>query len=54
MDKIAELIEFGYECEYLDFKERQYHKDKSMDLLMDIMAINSLLLESKIDQKVRR
>jgi hypothetical protein len=39
MDKIAELIEFGYECEYLDFKERQYHKDKSMDLLMDIMAM---------------
>ncbi|WP_084159019.1 AlbA family DNA-binding domain-containing protein [Paenibacillus taiwanensis] len=39
MDKIIELIEFGYECEYLDFKERQYHKDKSMDLLMDIMAM---------------
>lgn len=39
MDKIIELIEFGYECDYLDFKERQYHKDKSMDLLMDIMAM---------------
>ncbi|NGP58567.1 ATP-binding protein [Paenibacillus thiaminolyticus] len=39
MDKIVELIEFGYECDYLDFKERQYHKDKSMDLLMDIMAM---------------
>ncbi|WP_264933230.1 helix-turn-helix domain-containing protein [Paenibacillus sp. LS1] len=39
MDKIVELIESGYECEFLDFKERQYHKDKSMDLLMDIMAM---------------
>ncbi|WP_082834254.1 helix-turn-helix domain-containing protein [Paenibacillus glucanolyticus] len=39
MDKIVELIEFGYECDYLDFKERQYHKDKSMDLLKDIMAM---------------
>lgn len=39
MDKVVELIEFGYECEYLDFKERQYHKDKSMDFLMDIMAM---------------
>jgi hypothetical protein len=39
MDKLVELIEFGYECDYLDFKERQYHKDKSMDLLMDIMAM---------------
>lgn len=39
MDKISKLIEFGYECDYLDFKERQYHKDKSMDLLADIMAM---------------
>lgn len=39
MDKLAELIEFGYECEYLDFKERQYPKDKNMNLLMDIMAM---------------
>lgn len=39
MDKLAELIEFGYECECLDFKERQYPKDKNMNLLMDIMAM---------------
>ena len=39
MDKIYELIEYGYECDYLDFKERQYNKDKSMDLITDIMAM---------------
>ncbi|WP_145409302.1 ATP-binding protein [Paenibacillus xylanexedens] len=39
MDTIAELIEFGYECEYLDFKERQYDSDKSVDLIKDIMAM---------------
>lgn len=39
MDKICELIEYGYECDYLDFKERQYNKEKSMDLISDIMAM---------------
>ncbi|MFF2528837.1 helix-turn-helix domain-containing protein [Brevibacillus sp. NPDC058079] len=39
MDKISDLIEFGFECDYLDFKERQYNKEKSMDLLTDIMAM---------------
>ncbi|GBF76112.1 hypothetical protein PA598K_04560 [Paenibacillus sp. 598K] len=39
MDYIANLIEHGYECDYLDFKERQYHKEKSMDLLKDLMAM---------------
>ncbi|WP_418027528.1 helix-turn-helix domain-containing protein [Paenibacillus sp. JJ1722] len=39
MDKIYELIEYGYECYYLDFKERQYSKEKSMDLITDIMAM---------------
>ncbi len=48
MDKIKELIEFGYECDYLDFKEKQYHKDKSMDLIMDVMAMaNSRYNEDK-------
>lgn len=39
MGKISELIEFGYECDYLDFKERQYNRDKNMDLIVDIMAM---------------
>ncbi len=39
MEKIEELIRHGYECEYLDFKEKQYSKDKHMDLIADIMAM---------------
>ncbi|MGM0881390.1 MAG: AlbA family DNA-binding domain-containing protein [Bacillota bacterium] len=39
MDKIYELIEYGYECEYLDFKEKQYSKEKNVDLIADIMAM---------------
>lgn len=39
MFKIDELIEYGYECEYLDFKEKQYSKDKTTDLIADIMAM---------------
>ncbi|WP_249529589.1 ATP-binding protein [Paenibacillus brevis] len=39
MDKINELVEYGYECEYLDFKEKQYAKDKTTDLIADIMAM---------------
>ncbi|NUU61261.1 AlbA family DNA-binding domain-containing protein [Paenibacillus agri] len=48
MDKISELIQYGYECEYLDFKEKQYSKDKHMDLIIDIMAMaNSRYKEDK-------
>lgn len=39
MDRINELIEYGYESDYLDFKEKQYSKDKNMDLITDIMAM---------------
>ncbi|WP_281884181.1 helix-turn-helix domain-containing protein [Paenibacillus sp. YYML68] len=39
MDRIYELIEHGYECDYLDFKDKQYNKDKSIDLIGDIMAM---------------
>lgn len=40
MDKIIKaLIEDGYECDYLDFKEKQYSKEKNVDLIMDIMAM---------------
>jgi len=39
MDKILELIQFGYECDYLDFKEKQYSKDKATDFITDIMAM---------------
>ncbi|WML50243.1 ATP-binding protein [Neobacillus sp. PS3-34] len=39
MEKIEELIKHGYECDYLDFKEKQYSKDKHMDLIADIMAM---------------
>lgn len=39
MDELSKLIEFGYECDYLDFKEKQYSKEKNIDLIMDIMAM---------------
>jgi len=39
MDKVFELIQYGYECEYLDFKEKQYTKEKNVDLIADIMAM---------------
>ncbi|WP_416829292.1 helix-turn-helix domain-containing protein [Ectobacillus polymachus] len=39
MDKILNLVKYGYECDYLDFKEKQYSKDKHMDLIADIMAM---------------
>ncbi|MFZ3590351.1 helix-turn-helix domain-containing protein [Bacillus sp. DJP31] len=38
-EKIIRLIEHGYECEYLDFKERQYMKEINNDLIKDIMAM---------------
>ncbi|WP_256761618.1 helix-turn-helix domain-containing protein [Cohnella sp. WQ 127256] len=39
MQTISDLLQIGYECEYLDFKEKQYSKDKHMDLVADIMAM---------------
>lgn len=39
MDRISELIEYGYECDYLDFKEKQYSREKNVDLIADIMAM---------------
>lgn len=39
MDKILDLIQLGYECEYLDYKEKQYSKEKHIDLIADIMAM---------------
>ncbi len=39
MDKILDLIQFGYECEYLEYKEKQYSKEKHIDLIADIMAM---------------
>ncbi len=39
MDRINELVEYGYECDHLDFKEKQYSKDKTVDLIADIMAM---------------
>lgn len=39
MDSIINLIEYGYECEYLDYKEKQYSKEKHSDLITDIMAM---------------
>lgn len=39
MDRINELVENGYECDYLDFKEKQYSKEKNADLIVDIMAM---------------
>lgn len=43
MDRISELIQYGYECDYLDFKEKQYSKDKHKDLITD-NRFNSLSL----------
>jgi len=39
MFKINELLESGHECEYLDYKEKQYSKEKHRDLIVDIMAM---------------
>jgi hypothetical protein len=39
MELIIDLIVNGYECDYLDYKERQYSKEKYMDLIKDIMAM---------------
>ncbi|MGI8386578.1 AlbA family DNA-binding domain-containing protein [Robertmurraya sp. P23] len=39
MNMITELIESGHECEYIDYKEKQYSKEKHRDLLVDIMAM---------------
>jgi hypothetical protein len=36
---IANLIETGYECEYLDFKAKHYAAKGTPDLLKDIMAM---------------
>lgn len=36
---IINLIENGFESEYLDFKARHYTKDKHVDLIKDIMAM---------------
>ncbi|WP_099188532.1 AlbA family DNA-binding domain-containing protein [Tepidibacter mesophilus] len=38
-DFIINLIENGYECDYLDFKAKQYSKEKYESLLKDIMAM---------------
>ncbi|GFZ94120.1 hypothetical protein GCM10008018_45690 [Paenibacillus marchantiophytorum] len=39
MNDLDDLILYGYECEYLDFKEKQYSKEKHVDLLADVMAM---------------
>jgi hypothetical protein len=39
VENIIELIEYGYECDYLDYKEKQYSKEKHRDLIVDIMAM---------------
>ncbi|MGO4350128.1 helix-turn-helix domain-containing protein [Paenibacillus sp. MCAF9] len=39
MNRIVELIQHGFESEYLDFKEKQYSKEKHIDLIADIMAM---------------
>ncbi|WP_166246137.1 RNA-binding domain-containing protein [Paenibacillus turpanensis] len=39
MDRIKELVEYGYESDYLDFKGKQYSKEKTADLIVDIMAM---------------
>lgn len=36
---ILELIENGYECDYLDFKKVQYNREKYGDLIVDIMSM---------------
>lgn len=36
---ITNLIETGYECEYLDFKAKHYPAKGTPDLLKDIMAM---------------
>lgn len=47
-EKIIQLIKNGYECEYLDFKAKQYNKENNSDLLKDIMAMaNSNYLGDK-------
>lgn len=38
-DKIIELIQNGYECDYLDFKAKQYNKENYSDMIKDIMAM---------------
>jgi hypothetical protein len=39
MHHLTELILYGYENEYLDFKEKQYSKEKHIDLVADVMAM---------------
>ncbi|GAA4717601.1 helix-turn-helix domain-containing protein [Brevibacillus fulvus] len=47
-DYLVELIEKGYECDYLDFKAIQYSKDRYSHLLKDIMAMaNSMVDKNK-------
>lgn len=39
MENIDVLIQLGYECDYLDFKEKQYSKENHLALIIDIMAM---------------
>lgn len=36
---LVDLIDNGYECEYLDYKSIQYNKEKHIDLIKDIMSM---------------
>ncbi|WP_416808990.1 helix-turn-helix domain-containing protein [Bacillus thuringiensis] len=38
-EKIKELIEQGFECEYIDFKAKMYPKKGCVDLLKDILSM---------------
>ncbi|MFT8310761.1 MAG: ATP-binding protein [Sporolactobacillus sp.] len=47
-DKIVDLIEHGYECEYLDFKAKMYPQKGAIDFLKDVLAMaNSNYREPK-------
>ena len=39
MESLDELIYYGRESDRLDFKEKQYNKEKVMDLLKDLLAM---------------
>jgi Putative DNA-binding domain len=39
MENLDELIYYGRESDHLDFKEKQYNKEKVIDLLKDLLAM---------------
>ena len=38
-EEVKELIDCHGECDYLDFKEEDYHKDNKVELVKDLIAL---------------